>query len=143
MTNVMKKSTAIVVASIFPMWSYAFSNADRFNSGATLISICNFILLITSVICIFQYFFLNAEEHVRFQVLNMIGVLVFYWVSLHFLIDHKQYYDDYDDASRNAIIKGIFITPSRYVLKHWIILFALILNVLYLIRYQRLQSYES
>ncbi len=89
MKTVMKRITASIAAILLPLCTFAMTNKEHFYLGANLLSLCNFILLITSIICIFQYFFLRGEDHTRLQAFNIIAIITFYWIAISFLVHHK------------------------------------------------------
>jgi hypothetical protein len=119
---------------LFPVHCFASEYINDVYVNTSLISIFNLIILITSVISIFQYFFRGMKDHTDFQVTNIILVIAFYLISLSFLICHRQYYSGFEHLSPLACIGKIFFTFNRYSIKHWIILFALFINFLYLIK---------
>ena len=83
-------------------------------------------------ICIWQYFFRRDETHTTFQVVNLIFVVLFYWGCLTFLINHREFYPGFERLSATQCVENLFFAPDIFVIKHWIIAFGAILNVLYI-----------
>ncbi|MCW3123948.1 MAG: hypothetical protein JWQ38_3440 [Flavipsychrobacter sp.] len=132
MKDNVKRSIASIAAVMLPLCSFAADNARQFSFTANLISAGNFILLIMAVICIFQYFFRKDEDHNSFHVFNFISVILFYWGSLAFLINHRTFYPGFEHLSPARCVEHLFFAVDIFVIKHWIIALGAILNVLYL-----------
>ena len=125
-------TTAITI--ILPICCMAAGdNASKFNFTASVLSIGNFILLIMAIVVMFQYFVKVTEDHHTFQVVNLVLVALFYWGSLTFLVNHREYYPGFEHLSPGECVEQMFFAPSVYVVKHWIIAFGVILNILYLV----------
>lgn len=115
----------------------AVSDVSEVASGARMSSFFNLVLLGTSAICIKQYFWPGQEYKIPFHIFNILFAIFFYYAGLSFLINHKEYYHGYDKLSSAGCIVKFFFSFNLYSLVQWIILFAVVLNVIYIIKYRK------
>jgi hypothetical protein len=122
-----------LLAAMFPAVALAVVGPFRENLSTqiTAISVFNSILFVTSLVSIIQFFLRDGHNHTRFQSFNIMFVILFYSISLSFLIHHKEYFEGYATLSeKEAIIKYFF---DSYLIT-WIKLIiplAFILNIIY------------
>ena len=102
-----------------------------------VISYINFILLLTSLVCIGQFFWPGETNHTPFHVFNIIFTLVFYLFSLDFLVHHKSYYDGYAQLNDIEVIKRFAFRWDMFSIMFWIIVFTLVINIVYVARNQK------
>lgn len=99
-----------------------------------VITYVNVILFLTSLICVTQFFWPKEINRTPFQVFNMLFAVVFYAVSLKFLVNHKDFYDGYTYLSDIESIKRFALRWDVFSLMFWFILFTVILNIVYVLR---------
>ena len=102
---------------------------------AELFSLLNIGLFAMSVICIKQYFFPGDNNRMPFHVFNLIIGLLFYSVSLPYLIVNQQYYEGYQELIPLDIIGKFFFSFTLSTASQWVILLSFIINVLYIKKY--------
>jgi hypothetical protein len=64
-----------------------------------LIAFFNFLLLVTSVVSIKQFFWHGDHNHTPFQLFNLLFTIAFYAISLRFLVVHKDYFEGYENLT--------------------------------------------
>ncbi|MCF8451503.1 MAG: hypothetical protein K9G49_16645 [Taibaiella sp.] len=109
---------------------------------AHFISYTNILLFVTSVISIKQYFWPGDENRLPFHIFNAIFVVLFYSVSIPFLITERVYYEEYQDITPLGVISKFFFTGNINSIAQLVIIFSLVINVLYIRRYNR-DYYEA
>lgn len=105
--------------------------------GATIFSVCNFLLFCTSVTSIRQFFWPGFENRMPFHIFNIVFAVLFYAAGLPFLISNQQYYIGYEDLTPAGVIGKFFFTLDITSAAQWVIAVALVCNVLYIIRNYR------
>ena len=121
---------------ILPLSCFAVEQNSFFHTGAVLISWINYVLVITSLISIKQFFWPGDNKTV-FHVFNLIFIIVFYLISLNFLIDNKANYDGYANLSPLACILKVFFSFDFYSILQLIVLFAFVINIIYIAKYRK------
>lgn len=109
---------------------------------AELFSVLNIVLLLTSIIGIKQYFFPGDDNRMPFHVFNLIFGVVFYSISLPYLIVNKEYYEGYQQLIPLDIIGKFFFSITLSAARQWVILFSMFINILYIRKYYN-DYYES
>lgn len=109
---------------------------------AELFSVLNIGVLVTSIISIKQYFFPGDNNRMPFHVFNLIFGVLFYSVSLPYLIVNKQYYEGYQELIPLDIIGKFFFSFTLSSASQWVTLLSFIINILYIKKYNR-DFYES
>ncbi|MBC7555331.1 MAG: hypothetical protein H7257_15275 [Taibaiella sp.] len=126
----------VLLAILVPLEASA-AGSDDLNLGIStqLISLFNFILLVTSIISIKQVFWPGEHNHTAFQLFNIIFTVIFYAISLRFLVNHKDYFEGYEHLSGWECIKKHFLTPDFFAIIKRLIVVAFVLNIIYIIRH--------
>lgn len=107
---------------------------ENLSTQITAISIFNGVLFFTSLLSIIQFFLKDGHNRTPFQAFNIMFVILFYGISLSFLIHHKEYFEGYENLSdKNAIIK-YFLDKDIISWIKLLIPFAFILNIVYVFR---------
>ncbi|MCW3122647.1 MAG: hypothetical protein JWQ38_2139 [Flavipsychrobacter sp.] len=114
-------------------------NDGKVNFTIRVITYVNVILFITSLICVTQFFWPKEINRTPFHVFNLLFAIIFYSVSLNFLISHKDFYEGYSHLSDMDAIKRFSLRWDVFSFLFWFILFAAVLNVIYILRHR--QSY--
>lgn len=143
MTNKYPKTTLIAISILLP-YSCIATELDSGNIQlyAELFSVLNIGLLVTSVISIKQYFFPGDDNRMPFHVFNLIFGVLFYCISLPYLIINKQYYEGYQELIPLDIIGKFFFSLTLSAARQWVILLSFFINVLYVKKYNK-DYYES
>jgi hypothetical protein len=126
---------------LLPYCSLAISDGSIEVYGQ-IMSVLNIGLLVTSVISIKQYFFPGDDNRMPFHVFNLIFGVLFYCISLPYLIVNKQYYEGYQDLIPLDIIGKFFFSFTLSAARQWVILLSFFINVLYVKKYNK-DYYES
>jgi len=135
------KTTLIVLFMLLPYCCMAIS-AGSIQAYAKIISILNIALLVTSAISIKQYLFPGDDNRMPFHVFNLIFGVLFYCISLPYLIMNKEYYEGYQQLIPLDIVGKFFFSLTLSAARQWVILVSLIINVLYIKKYNK-DYYEA
>ncbi len=108
---------------------------DHVGSEVMLIAVSEFILLITSIISIRQYFWKDDTNHTSFQIFNIIFAALFYSISLMFLVHHKGYWDGFENLSDAECIKRVLLSTQPFAIVKKLIWVAVVINIIYIIRW--------
>jgi len=119
---------------IFPLCCFAQERARGVGFFTHLFDYMNFAVIITSLISIKQYFWPGDEDRTVFHVVNILFVVLFYFVSLSFLISNKQYYDGYQQKNALGCITEFFFGMGMDSYQQWIAIAGVIINALYINR---------
>ena len=95
------------------------------------------ILFVCSVICIIHFFWPGKKSMYRFHVFNAVFVVVFYCISLRFLITHKSYFEGYATLSDIQCIKKYFLPTDTWLIIRKLIVVAFVLNIIYIVRHRK------
>ncbi len=133
MSYSLKKMVLSLSALAMPLFCLALDRSTSFHLNALLISVFNFVVFVTSIICIVQYFSPGQVDHTTFQAINLILIILFYWISLSFLMNSKEYYEGFAHLSFWQSMRKIFFAPDFYVIKHWVIIVGFFINILYIL----------
>jgi len=104
--------------------------------SAELVSFSNLALLICCLICIKQYFWPGDSIRLPFHVFNLVFIVLFYSLSLPFLISNIEYYDNYAQLTPLAVLGKFFFSLNIDSFLQWIILLTGVINVLYIVKYR-------
>ncbi len=128
----------IFVMALLPYESAALEIvASKIQVGARVISFCNIVLFITSIISIKQFFLPGDNNRMPFHVFNIIFVVLFYGIGLPFLIINREYYEGYGTLSPIGVLQRFFFSLDISSFAQSIIVASTIFNVLYIRRYYR------
>lgn len=131
-----KKMVAIACLVLFPMGAFAAGRSGgSLETQIWILAIFNTLLVITSAISILQ--FITHKEHNRtpFQAFNIIFAVVFYAISIFFLLHHKDYFEGLGNLNDIDFLKRYFLDTDWVSWVRCIIPIAVILNIIYLIRF--------
>lgn len=124
--------------ALLPNFAYAAEIASgSIETMAFVISICNLVLLVTALISIKQYIRPGVNSTSSFHTAHIIFVVVFYAVSLPFLITNRQYYVDYADLVPLSILGKFFFSADATSLMQLVIVASVVFNVLFIRRSRR------
>lgn len=105
-----------------------------FNSR--IIAFLNVVLFVTSLVCIGDFFRQGENIRVGFHLFNLIFTLVFYFIGIRFLYHHRDYYEGYARLSVSQCFQKFIMRFDIFSIMFWVILFAFILNIIYIIRHK-------
>lgn len=104
---------------------------------AEVISFLNLALFGTAAISIKQFFWPGDNNTLPFQVFNMVFAILFYSISLPFLITNRMYYEQYEQLVPLSVISKFFLSTNISSFGQWVIIASILINVLYIIKYRR------
>ncbi len=143
MTKKHPKTTLIALSILLPYSCIAIElDSGNIQLYAELFSVLNICLLVTSIISIKQYFFPQDDNRMPFHVFNLIFGVLFYCISLPYLIINKQYYEGYQELIPLDIIGKFFFSVTLSSGSQWLILLSFFINILYIKKYYN-DYYES
>lgn len=104
--------------------------------SSQLLSIFNFLLLICCLVSLKQYFRPGDEIRLPFHIFNLIFIIVFYSISIPFLLNNIEYYSDDKHATPLSILIKFFFGTGISSVFQWIIILTTIVNILYIKKYR-------
>ncbi len=130
------RSCLLLILCAIPALCFAGDgHNDNVGTEVMLIALSEFILLVTSIVSIYQLFWKDNYNRTSFQIFNLIFATLFYTVSLYFLVHHKSYWDGFESLSDAECIKRVLLSTEPFALIKKIIWVAVILNIIYIIRW--------
>ena len=132
-----KQSILFLSTIILPAFCLAAGeNVKHIHFFAEVLAFTNFALIITSLICVKQFFIPGDENRTPFQLFNLIFILAFYAASLTFLVKNKEYYTGFEQLSPQGCIKKIFFDKDDILatIKQWFVVFTFFINILYIVK---------
>jgi hypothetical protein len=133
MLRIVTAFTLIFLLVLLPECVFALEIvASKIQIGARVIAFCNIVLFFTSIVSFKQYFWPGSENRVPFHFFNIIFIVLFYAVSLPFLVMNRQYYEVYQNLAPSDILAKFFFTLDVSSFAQWVILASVVLNVLYI-----------
>lgn len=131
-----KKTAFVFLATFIPLAASAldYQSNSSVRIGATIFSVFNLILLITSIISIRQFFWPGYENRLPFHIFNMVFIVLFYGTSISFLIANQQYYVGYEQLTPLEVLVRFFFTLDITAVMQWVIVTAFVCNIIYSIR---------
>ena len=140
-TNMNQSARTLMATSalaVLPHFAFAAEIASgSIETIAFIISIGNLVLLVTALISIKQYFWPGVDSTPVFHTAHIIFVVVFYAVSLPFLIANRQYYVEYADLVPLSILGRFFFSADATSLMQLVIVASVVFNILYIRRSRR------
>ena len=138
-----QKLVFLAAATLLPQGCMAIElDSGNIQLYSELFSVLNIGLVVTSIISIKQYFFPGDDNRMPFHVFNLIFGVLFYSISLPYLIVNKQYYEGYQELIPLDIIGKFFFSMTLSSISQWIVLLSFLINTLYIKKYNR-DYYES
>jgi hypothetical protein len=134
MNTLLNRTLILLLALLIPVSCFA-ANGEHFRFYAVIIKWLNVALYITSAISIKQYFFLGDKNQTNFQIFNLIFGVVFYIIALSFLIEAKSFYVGFEHLSASQCISRFYFDNGIYSLLHWMVIVAMVFNILYIRKY--------
>ncbi len=129
---------ATSMLALLPHYAFGAGMASgSIETMAFVISICNLVLLVTALISIKQYFWPGVNSTSVFHTAHIVFVVVFYGVSLPFLITNRQYYVAYADLVPLSILGKFFFSADATSLMQLVIVSSLVFNILFIRRSKR------
>ncbi|MBX2904489.1 MAG: hypothetical protein KF744_00535 [Taibaiella sp.] len=134
--SLVKKIAFIFLATLLPLVVFAvdFRANSGVRMGATVFSVINIILLVTSIVSIRQFFWPGYENRLPFHVFNIVFSILFYCISLAFLIANQHYYVGYEHLPPIGVLAKFFFSADISSISQWVIIIAVVCNIIYVIR---------
>ncbi len=111
-------------------------NDGRIGFTIRVISYVNFILCATSLCCLKQFFWPGDKNRTPFHAFHIIFTIIFYSYSWSFLVHHRDYYEGYSGLSTVACISKFALRWDIFSVMFWITMFALLVNIIYIMRHR-------
>jgi hypothetical protein len=102
-----------------------------------MVSYANLALIISSIASIKQFFWPGESIRLVFHIFNLLFVVLFYSLSLPFLLNHIDYYPDYNGLSTMAVIGKFFFGMGFYSFLQWLVVSGGVINILYIRKYRK------
>ena len=126
----------IFVFIFLPIFCFAtVVSSPNIEFRVQVLSIFNFALIVVSLVAIKQFFWPREKNRTIFQVFNMIFTIVYYIVSIRFILAHRAYYEGFENLTDWQIIRKSFLDFNKGTVFQLIILFSFIINILYIKRH--------
>jgi hypothetical protein len=108
------------------------------NTTVKIITYINFIVFITCVLSIKQFFWPGEVIRFSYHLANIIFVIAFYALSFRYLVTNKDYYEGfgYTGLSDTEVIKRFAMRMDAFSIMFWFCCLAVLFNILYIIRYR-------
>lgn len=108
------------------------------NIRVKIITYVNFLVFITSVLSVKQFFWPGEVIRFSFHLFNILFVVVFYAFSFTYLIRHIDYYEGfgYNGLSDIDVIKKFAMSMDAFSIMFWVCCAAVFFNLLYIVRYR-------
>ena len=111
--------------------------------GARLLSYSNFILVVTSLLCMKHLFFPGENNRVVFHGFHIFFIILFYGLSLPFLIHNKDLYDGFATLSNSECVRKYFFSKDISSVMQWVIVLTFFINIIYIIKYRKNYIYND
>ncbi len=133
------KSYGITLTLLLPLYASAAGDITPSALGTQIwvVSAANTLLVITSVISIIQFITHKHHNRTPFQLFNIVFAVVFYSVSIPFLLHNKEFFTGFENLSDQECLKKYFLDTDLTSWIRRIIPVAVIMNLIYLIRFAR------
>jgi hypothetical protein len=125
----------VVIVGVIKLWPIGIYDG-HINFEIQLITYINFVLFVTSIVCLKEFFLPLEANRTPFHQFNAFFIIVFYFVSLTFLINHRDFYDNYAHLSVFETIKRFSLRWDIFSVMFWINLFTLGVNIVYIARHR-------
>lgn len=128
----------LTVAILLPFTLLAANPLDgNLHTIVTLISVFNTVLIATSVISIIQFIAHKDHNRTPFQLFNLIFIILFYSLSIPFLLNHKEFYPGFEQLSDVECLKKYFLDNDVVSWIRKVVLVAFLVNIIYIARFAR------
>jgi len=137
----MKRFAGAFLFYVLPIAMICLCSAQAVSSShvhfrAQVLSICNFALLISCIVCIKQYFKPGDTVRIPFHVVNLICIIIFYSLSIPFLINNIPYYEHSEQLTPASVLGNFFLSTDPGSVMQWLIIATAVINILYIIKYR-------
>jgi len=132
----MKNIKVLLVLVLLPLLCFGAVQRDPdVDFKHQIMQLVNYVLVVVSLISIRQFFLPGEKNRTLFHIFNMIFTIVYYAVSLTFIVTHKTYFVDFDGLSDVGCINKFFFDFGISMVLHIIVMFSFLINILYIIRF--------
>jgi hypothetical protein len=121
--------TAIV--AILPFSSFAaVVDADNIVVKAQIISVINFLLFLSALIPLKELIWPSHNNRIPFLASHAAIIVVFYLLSLPFLINHRYYYEGYENLVPLEVVTKFFFSLTITSAQQWVIIAAFLMDLI-------------
>lgn len=132
------RTIVLLMLAMLPCPAFAAGILDgHLHTVVTLISVFNIVLVVTSFISIVQLLAHRDHNRTPFHVFNLIAILLFYSLSIPFLLHHKEFFEGFEHLSDKECIKKYFFNNDVISWIKKIIIVGFVVNIIYIVRYAR------
>ena len=133
---------SIIFVLFILLFVYPFSiTGAGVDFKASMIGIFNFIAFISAVASYVQFIFPQRYEdyeaveynRIPFQFFNILFVLLFFTISINFLIANKQFYQGYETLDNEACIKKYYLSNGFNSIMQIVIASSVVVNIIYIL----------
>lgn len=128
----------VVILGVLLLWPAGIYDG-RTDFSIQLITYINFVVFVTSMVCLKEFFLPGENNRYQFHVFNIIFIVSFYSISLAFLFVHRDAYEGYAHLSLLSAVVKFALRWDIFSIMFWIIMFTLVVNIIYAVRHR--QSY--
>ena len=144
MKTILKRGYLFVLLLLIPICGFSAPvMLQGLESAIDMISLFNNILLITSIWSIIRFFWPADRSHFLLHVVNSVFTIIFYSVSLTFLVQHKNFFEGYENLNNVGCLKKYFLSTDIISLIKKLIVVAFVLNIIYIIRHRNTYYLEN
>lgn len=104
--------------------------------SSQLLSYCNFALFVCCLFSIKQYFWPGDNIRLPFHIFNLLFIVLFYSISIPFLINNIEYYTGNKQDTPLSILVTFFFGSGISSICQWVILLTTVINILYIKKYR-------
>lgn len=121
--------TAIV--SILPFSSFAaVVDTENIVLKAQIISVINFLLFLSALIPLKELIWPSHNNRIPFLASHAATIVVFYLLSLPFLINHRYYYEGYENLVPLEVVAKFFFSLTITSAQQWVIITAFLMDLI-------------
>ena len=131
------KRTLILLTCIFlPVFCFAAISRDsNIEFKHDILQLINYVLVVVSLTSISQYFWPGENNKTLFHVFNMVFTVVYYIVSIIFIITHQAYFVGFESLSELGCIRKFFFDFDVSMLLQLVVICSFFINILYIMKY--------
>ncbi len=132
----MKKITLLSSLIILPLFCFGAIGRDSdIDVKHQVLSLINYVLVVVSLISIRQFFWPGDRNNTIYQAFNMLFTVVYYAISLTFIMSHRIYYEGYESLTNLGCIRKFFFDFDVSMVLQLVVVFSFIINILYITKY--------
>ncbi len=127
----MKNITFLLALILLPALCFAAVARDtNIDFKHQILSLINYVLVVISLISIRQFFWPGEKNRTLFHVFNMVFTVIYYIVSITFIINHQNYFVGFESLSKMGCIKKFFFDFDISMILQLIVIFSFVINII-------------